>query len=51
MVFLARVAHADGHHGRVVQVAQLTVRVEGGDLASEAGVDTDNHHEAPPGTS
>ena len=37
--------------GGVVQVAQLTVRVEGGDRAGESGVDTDNDHEALPGTS
>jgi hypothetical protein len=49
--FLARAADADGHQGQVVPVAQLTIRVEGGDRASESGVDTENDHGALPGTS
>jgi len=44
-------AKADGHHGRIVQVEQLTVRVEGRDRAGESGVDPDNDHGAFPGTS
>ena len=42
---------ADTHHGRIVQVEQLTIRVEGGDRAGESGVNTDNDHGAFPGTS
>jgi hypothetical protein len=45
------VADADGHHGRIVQVEQLTVRVERGDRAGESRVDTENNHGAFPGTS